>query len=93
MYVHLAKSRDEKILSIHVGELQHLSQCRHISCKAAVCTATLAALLHIVSLLVRCSQMHVSSPKPLCVLRNCRDTPSQLIPALLLTLTHPRTCE
>ncbi len=60
MYVHLAKSRDEKILSIHVGELQHLSQCQQVSCNAAVCTAFLAVMLHMVFCLqVRCSQMQV----------------------------------
>ena len=60
MYVHLAKSRDEKILSINVGELQHLSQCQDIPCRATVCTALLAVMPHMVlCLLGRCSQLQV----------------------------------
>ena len=75
MYVHLAKSRDEKILSIHVGELQHLSWCQHISHRAAVCTALLAVMLHMVfGLLVRCSVAGLIS-KNLCVFGATAETP------------------
>ena len=69
MYVHLAKSRDEKILSIHVGELQHLSQCRHIfmqSCSVHCYAGSFAAHGVFVGEVLSC-MCHDQNPFVFCV--------------------------